>query len=274
MLATQRVQLSCLTSASQCLPTLECAFPRFCFSFVRRTKAQDRLHCRVQPSPFHVRMRFSTFLLFVLSFVRKSAGQAALQGARHEVLHQILWSDTSGSHWQFSVGHCPRMSAHGWKLWKRCRVFRAPRMANSSWFSLRQLQNGFAVCTNVQRACFPLRCFPFVRRTAVDINVYEELRDVRCGIAFFCVHTSIRRCKATAGLDNRGRSTCCFASFARETRPGFLGLLRTLPDVPFLTFFESLSHIELAVLACTVIVVRKFKHISPRMSIALSPSLQ
>ena len=43
----------------------------FLFSFVRRTKAQDRLHCRVQPSPFHVRMRFSTVLLFVLSFVQK-----------------------------------------------------------------------------------------------------------------------------------------------------------------------------------------------------------
>ena len=221
--------------------TWECAFPRFCFLLcLSFEKAQDRPHCKVHG---------------------------------HEVLHQILWSDTSGSHWQFSVGHCPRMSAHGWKLWKRCRVFRAPRMANSSWFSLRQLQNGFAVCTNVQRACFPLRCFPFGRRTAVDINVYEELRDVRCGIAFFCVHTSIRRCKATAGLDNRGRSTCCFASVCTRDTSWFSWTVEDIARRSFLTFFESLSYIELAVLACTVIVVRKFKHISPRMSIALSPSL-
>ena len=40
-----------------------------------------------------------------------------------------------------------------------------------------------------------------------------------------------------------------FSSFARETRPGFLCLLRRWPDVPFLKLFEPLSNTELAVLA-------------------------
>ena len=74
---------------------------------------------RVQPSPFHVGMRFSTFLLlFCLSFFlkEKNAGHSATKGARHEVLHQILWRDKSGSHqlfFFFSVSvidrRCPRM---------------------------------------------------------------------------------------------------------------------------------------------------------------------
>ena len=75
--------------------------------------------------------------------------------------------------------------------------------------------------------------FPFVRRTAVQISVCEELQDVRCGIAFFCAQTSMARCKATVGFDKRGRVTCCFASIARETRPGFLGMLRRWPTYHF-----------------------------------------
>ena len=94
----------------------------------------------------------------------------------------------------------------------------------------------FSACV-VHCGCF---C-PFVRRTAVQISVCEELQDVRCGIAFFCAQTSMARCKATVGFDKRGRSTCCFASIARETRPGFLGLLRTLPDVHF---SHSSNHCE------------------------------
>ena len=86
----------------------------------------------------------------------------------------------------------------------------------------------FSACV-VHCGCF---C-PFVRRTAVQISVYEELQDVRCGIAFFCAHTSMARCKATVGFDKRGRSTCCFASIARETRPGFLGMLRRWPTYHF-----------------------------------------
>ena len=97
-------------------------------------------------------------------------------------------------------------------------------------------------CAPVVRACVVHSwCFcPFVRRTAVQISVCEELQDVRCGIAFFCAQTSMARCKATVGFDKRGRSTCCFASIARETRPGFLGLLRDIARRSFLTFFESL----------------------------------
>ena len=73
---------------------------------------------RVQPSPFHVGMRFSTFLLLVLSIVffegKKGAGHSATKGERHEVLHQTLWRDKSGSHQLFfSVSvidrRCPRM---------------------------------------------------------------------------------------------------------------------------------------------------------------------
>ena len=152
--------LACVCFRSAVCFAKQIVFLRVCGEVhVGHSKSATFMSHECEPVSPKVGMRFSTFLLFVLSFVRKSAGQAALQGARHEVLHQTLWSDTSGSHWQFSVGHCPRMSAHGWKLWKRCRVFRAPRMANSSWFSLRQLQNGFAVCTNVQRVCCPLRVF-------------------------------------------------------------------------------------------------------------------
>ena len=127
---------------------------------------------RVQPSPFHVGM-FSTFLLFVLSFVflkeKKGARHSATKGARHEVLRGA--TNLVRTSFFFSVSVIDR---------------RCPRM-----FGTRRRRH-------------------VGRRTAVDINVYEELRDVRCGIAFFCVHTSILRCKATIGWDNRGRSTCCF----------------------------------------------------------------
>ena len=56
-------------------------------------------------------------LFHVFAFVcpsRKGAGDAATKGARHEVLHQMLWRDKSGSHQLFfSVSvidrRCPRM---------------------------------------------------------------------------------------------------------------------------------------------------------------------
>ena len=48
------------------------------------------------------------FHVFVFCFVfrfflkeKKSAGHSATKGARHEVLHQILWRDKSGSHQLF-----------------------------------------------------------------------------------------------------------------------------------------------------------------------------
>ena len=72
-----------------CWPLKECNFH---VSRVR-TSVSQRWN-----APFHV------FAFVCLSF-KKSAGEAALQGARHEVLHQILWSDSSGSHQQFFVGH-------------------------------------------------------------------------------------------------------------------------------------------------------------------------
>ena len=154
-------------------------------------------------------------------------------------------------------------------------MFRAPRMANASCVSLHQLQNGFPVCTNVQRVCCPLRVFfPFVRRTAVQISVCEELQDVRCGIAFFCVHTSMH--SSVQGNRRIGQPWPINLLFcidcARDTS-WFSWNVEEMPDVSFLKLFESLSNTELAELACAVIVVRKFKHISPRMSIALwSPS--
>ena len=71
-----------------CWPLKECNFH---VSRVRTSVSQRG------NAPFHF------LLLFV--FFQKSAGEAALQGGRHEVLHQILWSDSSGSHQQFFVGH-------------------------------------------------------------------------------------------------------------------------------------------------------------------------
>ena len=138
-------------------------------------------------------------LFHVFAFVcpsHKGAGEAATKGARHEVLHQILWRDKSGSHQLFfSVLFIDR----------RCL-----RMFGTSGSGAAVICNiVFALRNSVPRACFPLWCFPVVRRTAVDISVYDELHDVRCGISFFCAHTSILRCTATIGWDNRGRSTCC-----------------------------------------------------------------
>ena len=121
---------------------------------VGHSKSATFMSHECEPVSPNVGMRLSTVFAFVCLSFKKAQEKPHCKVARHEVLHQISWSDGSGSHHQFSVGHCPRMSAHGWKLWKRCRVFRAPRMANSSCVSLRQLQNGFAVCTNVQRAVF------------------------------------------------------------------------------------------------------------------------
>ena len=92
-------------------------------------------------------------------------------------------------------------------------------------------------------------CFPFVRRTAVEISVNEDWHDVRCGIAFFCAHTSMVRCKGNHWIGQPWPINLLFSSFARETRPGFVGLKRRWPDVPFLKLFESLSFTELAVLA-------------------------
>ena len=71
---------------------------------VGHSKSATFMSHECEPVSPNVGMRHSTFLLFVLSFVQKSAGEAALQRGRHEVLHQILWSDSSGSHHQFFVG--------------------------------------------------------------------------------------------------------------------------------------------------------------------------
>ena len=52
---------------------------------------------------FHV---FAFFFVFRFFEGKKNAGHSATKGARHEVLHQILWRDNSASHqFFFCVGH-------------------------------------------------------------------------------------------------------------------------------------------------------------------------
>ena len=162
-----------------CWPLKECNF------HVSRVRTRVSQRWNV---PFHV------FAFVCLSF--KSAGQAALKSRRQEVLHQISWSDGSGSHHQF---FCRPLTADV-RTWLH-PVEEVPRVSRTTdgelimvftppiakWFcSVHQCS-----ARNV------VQCWCFVHLSAAQ--QCKELHDVRCGIAFFCVHTSILRCRATAG---------------------------------------------------------------------------
>ena len=162
-----------------CWPLKECNF------HVSRVRTSVSQRWNV---PFHV------FAFVCLSF--KSAGQAALKSRRQEVWHQISWSDGSGSHHQF---FCRPLTADV-RTWLH-PVEEVPRVSRTTdgelimvftppiakWFcSVHQCS-----ARNV------VHCWCFVHLSAAQ--QCKELHDVRCGIAFFCVHTSILRCRATAG---------------------------------------------------------------------------
>ena len=109
-----------------------------------------------EPVSFHVALRFSTCLF---SLVFRAEPQDRLErkvdGMRYCI--KCCGATVLVRTRTFIVGHRQQVSAQGWNLWKWRSVFRASRMAKSSWLQLHQLQNGFAVCTTVQRVCFPLQ---------------------------------------------------------------------------------------------------------------------
>ena len=139
-------------------------------------------------------------------------GQDALKGTRHEVLHRILWRDSSGSHQHFFVLFIDR----------RCL-----RMFGTSG-------SGAAIICNIV-----LQCAPMFHALVFHCGVFQLSAAQQ-----WTFHSSVHTRPFFGAGQPLDRTTVAdqpvvFIVCTRETSC-FLGLLRRWPDVSFLGLFESL----------------------------------
>ena len=174
-------------------------------------------------------MRFSKFLmLFVFRFFflkKKCEGQDALKGTRHEVLHRILWRDSSGSHQHFFVLFIDR----------RCL-----RMFGTSG-------SGAAIICNIVLQCAPMFHALVFHCGVFQLSAAQQWTSVsvkNCTTRGVPLHSSVCTLPFFGAGQPLDRTTVAdqpvvFIVCTRETSC-FLGLLRRWPDVSFLKLFESL----------------------------------
>ena len=109
-------------------------------------------------------------------FAYKSAGQAVTKGGRHEVLHQILFRDSSGLHPHVYCGS----STAGVRA--RLEIVEAAGCNSTNCKMVFQCAPLFSACASTAGVVFHL-------------SAAKQCKSVRCGIAFFCahVHLSVQR---------------------------------------------------------------------------------